>query len=287
MDGLAPRDLCTHSKSLRMLGATFSTARGRAGHNQPGQSGGLGSTGPSTPKAPSAASDTAALASGGAINVIGGVTNGVLSFVFTWIIARTLHASGAGAFYVAVGVFSILSLVSQLGASSAIVRNISSQRTLGHVEDLRPTILIAVVPGFALSCVLGVLMLALAPELSRLLAGQGDRGTIAEYLRIFALALPLATATSVILGATRGFGGMRPSAVIDLIVKPASRVGLAILLLLFLQLGHDVVAVSMTWVIPVALTFVLALVAYAIFCEKTLAVSTTWRCPSEVITYAS
>jgi O-antigen/teichoic acid export membrane protein len=209
-------------------------------------------------KKPSIASDTAALASGGAINVIGGVTNGLLSFVFTIMIARALHASGAGAFYIAVAVFSILALVSELGASSAIVRTISNQRALGQAEDVRPTILIAALPGFALACVLGGLMFALAPNLSRLLGSQGDTDTISEYLRIFALVLPLATAANILLGATRGFGRMRPSAVIDTIIKPISRVGLALLLL---QISHDALPVSLTWVIPVALTFVLALAA--------------------------
>ena len=204
----------------------------------------------------STASDTAALASGGAINVIGGVTNGLLGFVFTFIIARALHAGGAGSFYVAVAVFSILSLVSELGAASAIIRTISNQRALGRVEDLRATILIAVLPGFALACALGALMFAFAPTLSQLLTSQGDPTTIAEYLRIFALALPLAAAANILLGATRGFGRMRPSAVIDLIIKPVTRVALALILL---QISHDVLPVSLTWVVPVAITCVLAL----------------------------
>jgi O-antigen/teichoic acid export membrane protein len=138
------------------------------------------------------------------------------------------------------------------------VRNISSQRALGHIEELRPTILVAVLPGFTFACLLGALLFAFAPNLSRILTSQGDPGTVSQYLRVFAIALPLATGARIILGATRGFGEMRPAAVIEMIIKPVSRVGLALLLF---QVSPNVLSASMAWAIPVAVTFVLALAA--------------------------
>src|SRR5438094_7678671 len=147
-------------------------------------------------------SATVALASGGAINLVAGVINAVFAFGFALIIARQLHAAGVGPFYQAVGVFSILSLLCQLGARVAVVRMIARQRSLGHLGSLRPTIVVAALPGLALACIVGLLLAVLAPEASTVLIHHGDRHAETEYLRFLSLGIPLSTVTTVLVVAT-------------------------------------------------------------------------------------
>jgi O-antigen/teichoic acid export membrane protein len=78
---------------------------------------------------------------------------------------------------------------------------------------------------------------------------------VSEYLRIFALVLPLSAVGDILLGATRGFGTMLPSAAIDLIIKPAVRVSL---LFAIVQVSHSPVIVAVGWAAPIVLSLALA-----------------------------
>ncbi len=201
--------------------------------------------------------DTFSLASGGAMNLVAGVVRTVFGFVFALIVARELHSSGAGALYQVVAVFSILTIVCQLGSQTALVRMISRARALHRPETLRPTILVGALPSLAFACIAAVLLFLFAAKASTLLVRHGDRDRVADYLRLFSFFIPVATAENLFLAATKGFGTMRPAAVIDSI-RPALKVALA---LLILPVSRSALPAAVTWLAPILVCMGLALIA--------------------------
>ncbi len=202
--------------------------------------------------------ETQSLAAGGLVNLTAAGLRAVLGFGFVVIIARHLHASGSGPFFEATAVFSILTIVCPLGARVAVVRAVSHQRQVGDGAQVSAVILVAVLPGLVFACAVALILVLLAPQLGGFLVHHGNRIAATEYLRVFALALPFGTALEVLLGATQGFGTMRPSALIELIVKPALRVALA---LGILRSSDSRLSVSLIWIAPVLVCLVLALAA--------------------------
>src|SRR3954447_14379474 len=97
--------------------------------------------------------DVRRLARGGTLNLIGGLSNAALTFGFTLLITHQLGAAGAGIFFQAVGIFTILTIVSQLGASSTIVKTISAYRAGGRHRDIIASVRSAVLPAAAVSIV--------------------------------------------------------------------------------------------------------------------------------------
>jgi O-antigen/teichoic acid export membrane protein len=68
------------------------------------------------------------LARGGALNLVGYLVSGVLAFGLAVVVTRIVGARGAGVFFAAVAVFTILSNITELGADTGIVRFVARLR---------------------------------------------------------------------------------------------------------------------------------------------------------------
>src|SRR5207248_11587968 len=77
------------------------------------------------------------LARGGALSLVGSVVTGILAFALVVVVTRTLHPGGAGAFFEAVALFTIISNTAELGADTGLVREVSQSVALGRVQELR------------------------------------------------------------------------------------------------------------------------------------------------------
>ncbi len=194
------------------------------------------------------------IARGGLLNLIGAVTSGALNFVLVVIITRGLGAIGSGAFFVSIALFSLVSKTLELGADTGLVRTISRFRALGRIQDLRRSLSIALVPVIVAGSLAAVVVFTNASELAALFAKGSAPGEVAPLLRVLALFLPVASVYTVMLAATRGFGTMVPSVVIDRIGKPALQ---PILVLGVLLAGLGTSAVVLAWAGPIGLGFVL------------------------------
>jgi len=195
------------------------------------------------------------IARGGLLNLIGAIASGVLSFILVVIITRGLGAKGAGAFFVAIALFSLVSKTLELGADTGLVRAISRFRALERVQDLRRTLAIALVPVLVAGSVAATLVFVNAQELAAVFAKGSAPGEVAPLLRTLALFLPIASAYTVILAATRGFGTMVPSVLIDRVGRPTLQ---PILVLGTLLAGLGTTAVVLAWAGPIGLGFVVA-----------------------------
>ncbi|MGH2684981.1 MAG: MATE family efflux transporter, partial [Actinomycetota bacterium] len=201
-------------------------------------------------------SDLHTLASGGVLNVAGSVANFLLQFLLVIVVTRVLRAEGAGLFFEAVAVFSILASAAQLGADTGLVRTISRFQVLGRTDDLRSILYVAIAPVLVVGSLYAVAVYVLAPQLADLLMHEADLSDGVASLRLLAPFLPLAAATTVALSGARGFGTMLPYVAVEYVAKPMLR---PLLVLVAVALGFRSRGVVLSWAIPVAIGFPVAL----------------------------
>ena len=210
------------------------------------------------PVAPAPTDDhVAAVARGGALNLVGSVVYGGASFVLLALITNGLGAREAGPVVVAIAVFTVLSRFAELGASTGVVRMVSMERALHRTERIAPTILAASVPVLASGAIFAALLVALATPLAHLFGGGGQSAEVARLLRAVAPFLPLASVYTVLVQGSRGFGHVRTLVWVE---KIGRAVAMPLLVLLVLRAGGGPVAVTVAW----AATYVGALLVVVV-----------------------
>jgi O-antigen/teichoic acid export membrane protein len=203
------------------------------------------------------ASNLRTVARGGTLNLVGAIANGVLGFALVVVLARGLSDEQFGAFFVSVALFQILSNTAELGADTGFVRIIARHRALGRVVDTRRTIGVGLWPVLAVSAAFGALMFAFAPQLSDVFAEQAPPRLLVPFLRVLGPLLPASAAFTVVLAATRGFGTMRPTVLIDKLLRAGLQVAIELPVVL---LGLGGTAVALAWGGPYAVGLALAVV---------------------------
>jgi O-antigen/teichoic acid export membrane protein len=188
------------------------------------------------------------LARGSALNLVGFVAAGVLAFVLAIIVTRSLGAHGAGVFFAAIAVFTILANVTELGADTGVVRFVSQARERGRAGAIRELVLVSIVPAAAAATLAAIAVAVWARPLADLFSAK-DPVEVEGILRLLALFLPLSAVTTVALAATRGFGTMRPFVAIEGIGKPAAK---PFLVLLLAAGGLGTAEAALGWGLPEA-----------------------------------
>jgi O-antigen/teichoic acid export membrane protein len=112
---------------------------------------------------------------------------------------------------------------------------------------------IALSPVLLVSLGLGLLMALFAPELTDWLF-HGDPQTVG-LLRALGALLPVLALSDVVMAATRGFGTMRATAILDRVVRPALQV---VLVLGAVTAGASLATVGLGWALPYAVSAVAA-----------------------------
>jgi len=200
--------------------------------------------------------DLTSVARGGALNIAGTIANAVFGFAMGVVITRGLGLDGAGVFFEAIALFTILTTVGQLGADVGVVRWIPRYLADGRRDDVRSCLRAAISPVVVASGILGALVFVFAPEISDLIVRGQASDAATPYLRVLGPCLPLATVSKVLLSATRGFGSMVPFVAIEYLFKSALR---PLLALVVLAAGLGTVAMAFAWAFPVAAGFIAAL----------------------------
>ena len=199
------------------------------------------------------------MARGGTLSVAGFVVSGVLGFVLTIVVTRELGGSGAGVFFSAVAVFTILTHVTKFGADTGVVRFVSAFRAQGRRADVAPVIRVALVPALAAGTLGAVASVLLADQTAAVFA-RDRTDDVASFLRLLGPFLPFATVTAVWIAATRGFGSMRPFVAIESVGKPALKPAL---ILAFGLGGLTTGEVALGWALPEAIGCIAAYAALA------------------------
>lgn len=208
------------------------------------------------------------MAVAGLISILGGGTGALMGLLLALVVGRRLGGADAGYFFQLVALFMIAANVLELGADTGLVRQLSRLVPLHRTADLRRTVVVAVVPVVLLGALAVGLLLYFAGPLANALAGGGDAATIHTLIVHAAPFLLPAALVTVLLGGTRGLGGVVPFTVVYNVGVPVARVaGVGAVLLA----GFGLLATVRVWAAP----FVLAAVVAAVILLRQLARSTT------------
>ena len=170
---------------------------------------------------PDADGGTRGAARGGLANMVGSALAGGTGVAVTWIVARVLGAEQAGAFFAATAAFVLVGGVAKLGTQTGLVYWPARLRATGRSHLLGACLRTGLLPVITLAVVLAVAMWFAAPAVARLTADAAPQVT-AEHtagLRMLALFLPLQALTDALLTATRGYRAMRPTVLLDRVLR--------------------------------------------------------------------
>ena len=202
------------------------------------------------------------VARGGVANLVGAGFAGLSGIGVTWLVARGLGPTHAGAFFAATAAFVLATGVAKLGAPTSLVYWPARLRARGETDLLGACLRIGLSPVAVAGCALGAVLWLAAPELARLTGGSGDSGgaaTVAGVLRMLAVFLPVAALTDALLSATRGYRTMRPTVLLDRIARPGLQLaGIGGLAVAALAAPVPVSAYPLAWVAPYAPVALLA-----------------------------
>ncbi|GAA2391181.1 lipopolysaccharide biosynthesis protein [Dactylosporangium salmoneum] len=184
-------------------------------------------------------------ARGGIANLIGTACTGVAGVGVTWLAARALDPHAAGAFFAATATFGLGVTVAKLGLQTSLVYWPARMRAVGDLSRFAECLRVALLP-VALVCAFLAAGLFVAPEL---VPGRPD------LTRALALFLPAAAFTDVLLSTTRGLRAMRPSVLLDRVMRPAAQLAL---LALVWAAGWGEQVFAALWALPYVPTALLA-----------------------------
>jgi O-antigen/teichoic acid export membrane protein len=142
------------------------------------------------------------------------------------IVTRSFSEAVAGGFFTAMSMFLIIEAVVSLGAATGTTYFIARLRSLGQQGRIPEVLRTATRPVAILSVAAAAALALLATPAAHLLAhGQlSHAGTrpdeVAAELRALAVALPFAAILDTLLGASRGYRAMGPTAIVDRIGRP-------------------------------------------------------------------
>ncbi|WP_018653353.1 polysaccharide biosynthesis C-terminal domain-containing protein [Actinomadura flavalba] len=207
------------------------------------------------------------LARGGALNLVGAGVAGVQGLAIVFLIAHLYSQQVAGSFFAATSLFLILAAVAGLGTDAGLLRWLPRHLALGEGTSARRTVPVALVPVVVTAALAGA-VLALTASWTAARIGSGAPGQVAEMVRVLALFLPLAAAHDVLLAATRGYGSMRPTVLVDKILRQ----GLQVVFVVVAALVSDhPAALALAWVAPYLPCLLVAAVWYRRISRRRLA----------------
>ncbi len=191
----------------------------------------------------------------GAVNLVGGVTGASIGLLLAAVISRHLGTGGAGAYFLVVAAFMIVSNVAELGADTGLVRFLSAARATGR-PDLGPyLVMIAVRPVLLVGVAAVVAAGVWAVSSPALPAGL----PIWFVVTAFAAAI-LSSLIAVLLAATRGLGDVVTYPMLQNVALPVLRlVGVVAVLVA----GGGTTAVLVAWIAPVPIVLAVGAVVVA------------------------
>lgn len=200
------------------------------------------------------------LARGGIAGITGAGASALAQFLLVVVVTRAFPAEQAGAFFTAIAVALMVAGITRLDAGNGLIYFIARSKVYDY-RGISGYIRAALTPSLVAAVVAGVVLY--------------------PHLGALALVLPVMVAVDILLAATRGFGAMRPTVVLDGILLPVAQLALITAVALAWHgwpVGASVTGVSMAgvpvagaggpsawlaaaWAAPYVLVLVLALAA--------------------------
>jgi O-antigen/teichoic acid export membrane protein len=194
------------------------------------------------------AAGLATVARGGLANLVGAAVSVFANVTMIVVVARATSTGRAGEFFALTAVFLLAQTSCRLGADMGLIYFLPRWLTLGQQQLVRSGLRVAFRPAIAAAVVVGGLLAGLGPQVVRLLLGDHGNANSVALVRVLAVAIPVAVGMDLVLAATRGFGRMRPTVLVDKMGRPLLQL---ILISLVLLAGWQW-ALGLAWAAPYA-----------------------------------
>lgn len=204
-------------------------------------------------------------ARGGLANMAGAALAGGTGVAVTWIVARSLGSAQAGAFFAATAAFVLAGGLAKLGTQTGLVYWPARLRATDREHLLGACLRAGLTPVLVFSLLLAGAMWLAAPEIARATAHDAPDvvGAHAAGVRVLAVFLPLQALTDALLTATRGYRAMRPTVLLDRVLRSALQLlGMAAAGVVALWTAGSLPVFALAWAAPYVPVTVLA--AYAL-----------------------
>lgn len=189
-----------------------------------------------------AAADVATVARGGAVQIVGQISQRGLAFLFTVVAARPgfLDTGGYGLYRFVAQVLAIAGIVGLGGFNYASMRFISASRAVKDYSGARSAGRVGLLGAAASSAIVLVVLIVGADVIAvPFSASSGERDQLAYLLRVGAAYVPLFALMQVLRYCTQAYKTMVPSVIVGNIVQPTARfvIGVGVLLAGFAVTG--------------------------------------------------
>ncbi|KHD79075.1 multi antimicrobial extrusion protein MatE [Actinoplanes utahensis] len=156
----------------------------------------------------------------------GSVLAGGAGVIVTWVVARTLPTAEAGAFFAATAAFVLAGGLAKLGTQTGLVYWPARLRATGQDHLLGACLRAGIPPVAVFSVALALGMWLAAPGIAHLTAGESPEVVAVHTtgLRVLAVFVPLQALTDVLLTVTRGYRIMRPTVLLDRVLRSGLQV---------------------------------------------------------------
>ncbi|MDQ3914349.1 MAG: oligosaccharide flippase family protein [Actinomycetota bacterium] len=203
-----------------------------------------------------AAADVRTVAKGGAIQIVGQVTQRGLSFFFTALAIQLMGRAGYGVYRVVAQVVGIAAQLGLAGFNYAAMRFITRARATGDHGGVRGAARVGVGGALAGSVLVVVALLAGAEVLAERFPDVGEsRSDLAALFRLAAPYVPLFALLQVLRYCTQAYKTMVPSVLAGNVVQPGIRFVLGVALLVA---GFQAAAALVTLMVSVAIAALVA-----------------------------
>lgn len=158
----------------------------------------------------------------GAVSLVGSSASAASALLVAVVVGRSVGAAGAGVFFQAVAIFTIVSAVLRLGTSSALIWALSQRRALGRTGGESRIVLIAVWPVLVVSVAVALGMYAAADQIAGVLSRTGAPA-LSDVLRLLAWFVVPASLMGVLHTAVRVQRGVLSFSMLQDVAIPVSR----------------------------------------------------------------
>ena len=204
-----------------------------------------------------AAEDIAVVAKGGAIQVMGQISQRGLSFVFTVIFNLLLNPAAYGLYKIVHQILMNLSQVGLAGFNYATMRWVARSRAAKDHGGVRGALRVGVTSSLIASLLVVIVLFLFTEPIARFFADDSDQmDRLIFLLRVGAAYVPLYAMLQVIRYATQGYKTMVPSVMAGNIIQPVTRTLLGGAALAF---GFGVTGAITSLLISVALSAAVAI----------------------------